>query len=80
MRRAAAAMGCEFVYAVVPPAPVLDVLRVQATKQARVELARATEQMSLDGQVLTPEQMDLETERLALEKLVNLSPRLWEEP
>jgi predicted DNA-binding mobile mystery protein A len=79
MRRMAAAMGCEFVYAVVPPAPVLDVLTVQAQKQARVELARAAEQLSLDGQVLTAEQIEKEMERLVQEKLVNLSPRLWDE-
>lgn len=79
MRRMAEAVGCQFVYAVVPGEPVLGVLEARARKQALAELAQAAGQMSFEGQALTEEQTEREVERLVHEKLVHLSPRLWDE-
>jgi predicted DNA-binding mobile mystery protein A len=80
MRRGAEAMGCRFVYAVVPGEPVLQLLVKRAREQARNQLTRANQQMSLEAQELSPSQLEAEVERLAQEKVHDLSSRLWDDP
>lgn len=50
MQRAAAALGCRFVYALVPDVPLEDMVHQQALDKARSELAPVVHSMALEDQ------------------------------
>lgn len=80
MEKLAAAMGGEFVYAIVPKTRVEDIMRSQAQKKAEQIIRRASAHMALEEQSLTSEQLGEEIERLA-EKLLRDHPSdFWEMP
>ena len=80
MTRMAEAMGCRFVYAIVPEDGVEDVLAGQARRKARALVETSGRHMALEAQSLTPEQMEAEVERVARELLRDMPSDFWREP
>jgi predicted DNA-binding mobile mystery protein A len=79
MRKLAAAMGGEFVYAIVPAQHVGDVLKMRGLAKAQMLVRRASSHMALESQALSNEQNDSEIERLA-DTLVRTMPSdFWDE-
>jgi predicted DNA-binding mobile mystery protein A len=79
LRQAAEAMGCTFVYAIVPTKPLEDLLRDQATHKADQDLARLHHTMRLENQALTKDDLLTERERLVGELLSGSLRRLWDD-
>lgn len=81
MRAAAAAMGCRFVYAIVPEeGSVIDLVYAQARKKARGTVSRASGHMGLESQSLTKKEIEQEVERLARSMAARMTPDLWNDP
>ncbi|NHZ45601.1 mobile mystery protein A [Nitratidesulfovibrio liaohensis] len=89
MEKVAQALGCRFVYAIVPHARaedaqaedgrVEDVLRCQARAKAEALVLRASGHMALEQQALPPERLQEEIERMTEDMLRNPPPDFWEE-
>jgi len=79
MREAAEAMGCTFVYAIVPTTTLDDLVRQQAARKADAELAHLHHTMRLENQALTKPDLEMERERLISELLSGSPRRLWGE-
>jgi predicted DNA-binding mobile mystery protein A len=79
LRETAEAMGCTFVYAIVPTKPLDDLLRDQAMRKADQELSRLHHTMRLENQALTQEDLITERERLVAELLSGNLRRVWDE-
>jgi predicted DNA-binding mobile mystery protein A len=77
LRETAQAMGCTFVYALVPNKPLDDLLHDQATRRADQELMRLHHTMRLENQALTKEDLLTERERLIAELLSGSLRGLW---
>jgi predicted DNA-binding mobile mystery protein A len=79
MKVLAEAMGCKFVYAIVPAqGRIEDVLQRQALNKARGFVERASTHMALEKQALSQAAREEEIERLAQEMLRNPPPDFWE--
>ena len=79
METIAAAMGCKFVYAIIPvEGDIQDVIERQAFKKAKNLVARASTHMALEKQNLTQKQNQTETKRLAQELAGKPPPDFWE--
>ena len=77
MHTVAEAMGCRFVYAIVPKGEIEEVIAAQAQRKAKALVAQASKQMALEGQSLSElENMD-EIERLAREMTRAMPSDLW---
>jgi predicted DNA-binding mobile mystery protein A len=79
LRETAEAMGCTFVYAIVPTKPLDDLLRDQAMRKADQELKRLHHTMRLENQALTKEDLVTERERLVGELLSGSLRRVWDD-
>lgn len=80
MKTLAEAMGCKFVYAIVPAAGVCeDILKAQARKKARQIVLRTDTHMALEKQSLSARQLEDEIERLALTLLRDMPSDFWED-
>lgn len=80
LRRAAEALDCALVYALVPKKPLDDLLRERAEIVADLQMARTNQTMKLENQALEASEQKAERERL-IEQLVEGDPRrLWGEP
>jgi len=79
LRRAAEALDCKLVYAIVPNQPMDKTLRERAQRSAEQQLARTSHTMRLENQGLSNQELDLEKDRL-IEKLLDDPRRLWDEP
>lgn len=78
MNTLAEAMGCRFVYAIVPgEGRIDDVLKARAREKARGIVSRASTHMALEKQSLTSGQIDTEIERLALDLLRDPPSDFW---
>jgi len=78
MRAAAEAMGCRFVYAIVPEGgKIEDVIAAQARKKARAIVTRAAGHMALEAQALTAEQDAEQIERMAQDLIRDMPRDLW---
>ncbi len=79
MKTLAEAMGCKFVYAIVPEqGRIEDVLKSQARKKAQAIVSRAHTHMALEKQALRDDQLENEIEILARELLRKPPPDFWE--
>jgi predicted DNA-binding mobile mystery protein A len=78
MRRAAEALGCRFVYAIVPEKPLDQMLREQAALTADVQLRRTNHTMRLESQGMTEADFESARERLIDELLRGNIRRLWD--
>jgi predicted DNA-binding mobile mystery protein A len=79
LRKAAAAMDCILVYALVPNRPIEDMLRARAEQAADRQLARASHTMALENQGLDPPALAAERDRLVEELLRGSIARLWDD-
>jgi predicted DNA-binding mobile mystery protein A len=81
MQSLAEAMGCRFVYAIVPPTGTIeDVIKAQAREKAAALVRRAGGHMALEDQALTKEAMGDNIERLAEELVRTMPADFWREP
>ena len=80
MHAMAEAMGCRFVYAIVPKqGTVEDVIMVQARKKAQALVRRAGGHMALEDQALSKTDMKNEADRLAEEFARTMPSDFWRE-
>lgn len=79
MREAAEAMGCTFVYAIVPTNSLDDIVQQQATRKAEAMLARLHHTMRLENQAMAEADLVTERQRIIAELLAGSTRRLWDD-
>jgi predicted DNA-binding mobile mystery protein A len=79
MRAMAEAMGCRFVYAIVPPERTEDLILAQARKKAKALVGTASEHMALEDQLLSKEKITEQVDQFARELAQKLSSDLWDD-
>jgi predicted DNA-binding mobile mystery protein A len=78
MQATAEAMGCRFVYAIVPPSGrIEDVVMAQARKKAMTLVGTASKHMALENQALSNDKLAQEVERLTREIAQELPSDFW---
>jgi predicted DNA-binding mobile mystery protein A len=77
MQAMAEAMGCRFVYAIVPQTRIQDLITDQARKKATAIVETASTHMALESQTLPKEKIAEEVERLAQEMAREMPPGFW---
>jgi predicted DNA-binding mobile mystery protein A len=77
MQAAAEAMGCRFVYAVVPEKRIKDVIAAQARKKALVLVGTTSTHMALENQSLPEDRIAAEVDRIAHEFAREMPPDFW---
>ena len=77
MQATAEAMGCRFVYAIVPPRPIEDIIVAQARKKAMAIVGTASKHMALESQTLPNDKIAQEVERLTQEIAREMPPDFW---
>lgn len=80
LRKAAEALDCTLVYALVPNKSLDEILRERAAKVAERELASVNHTMALENQGVDRQSLAAERERLIEELLRGNPSRLWDEP
>jgi predicted DNA-binding mobile mystery protein A len=78
MEQMAEALGCRFVYAIVPEKSVKDVIKLRASEKAKKITDYADKQMALEAQSLNQKQKDFEIERLTQEFIRDMPSNLWD--
>lgn len=78
LRRAAEAMDCVLVYALVPKTTLDDTLQKQARQKARQDTARASHTMALEDQALSRDDTGKATEIAAASLLAKMPRTLWD--
>jgi predicted DNA-binding mobile mystery protein A len=77
MQATAEAMGCRFVYAIVPPQTIEDIVSARARKKALAIVGRASGHMALEDQTLPDEKIAQEVARLTADIARDLPPDFW---
>ncbi len=77
MDRAAKAMGCKFVYALVPDTSLEEVVKTQAKKSAKAFIQEIHHHMKLEKQKVNSEIEKEQIDELAEEILNKMDSRLW---
>ncbi len=77
MQAMAEAMGCRFVYAVIPEKEIEEMIKQQALKKARAQVRAASTHMALEAQSLNDEQLTFEVQRIAKEIVEKMPSDLW---
>jgi predicted DNA-binding mobile mystery protein A len=77
MQAIAEAMGCKFVYAIVPPGRIEDIIMAQARKKAAAVVGTASKHMALESQTLPSDKIAKEVDRLAEEIAREMPPDFW---
>jgi predicted DNA-binding mobile mystery protein A len=77
MQKAAEALGCRFVYAIVPDGSIEDVLQERARHKATEIVEKANKHMALEAQTLSSDKIQFEIERLQQDFLKDLPAELW---
>lgn len=79
LQQMAEAMGCRFVYAIVPEGnTTADLIALQAKDKALKLVEKTGKHMALEAQALSPQQMQYEIERLQKQMLSDLPSDLWD--
>jgi predicted DNA-binding mobile mystery protein A len=78
LRRYAAVLDCELVYALVPKRPLQEVLEARADRIAREQVARVRHSMSLEQQQTSNEYSEREVAELRRHLLEGKRSRLWQ--
>lgn len=76
LRKAAAEMDCELVYAIVPRLSLEDILKQRADEKARTLLGRVGHSMTLESQAVEADQVREQCEALA-KSLIDNPKALW---
>lgn len=79
LQRAAEALGCRVVYALVPDRPLADVVRMRAELIADKQLASVRHTMSLEDQAVKDKRAGKELRRQFMHELLRRPARLWDE-
>jgi predicted DNA-binding mobile mystery protein A len=79
MQVAAEAMGCKFVYVIVPSGSVEDLIIRQARKKATNLVRAAGSHMALEDQVLSKNRLDQEVIHLTRDLVHEMPPDFWDE-
>jgi len=79
LQRAAEALGCRFVYALVPNRPLAEVMRMRAELVAEKQLASVRHTMSLEDQAVQDKQANKELRQQFIQELLRKPARLWDE-
>jgi predicted DNA-binding mobile mystery protein A len=78
MQATAEAMGCRFVYAIIPASgDVEDLITAQARKKAMAIVGTASAHMALENQTLPDDKIAGEVERLTREIALEMPPNFW---
>lgn len=80
LRRAAEALDCTVIYALVPNQPLVDTLRQRALQKANEQLRRLDHTMRLENQALVTTDQNRQRELLVDQFLRGNLHRLWDEP
>lgn len=78
LRRAAEAMDCVLVYALVPKTSLKETLLKQARRKIRQDMARASHTMALEDQALTQDEVGKATETAAASLLDKIPKTFWD--
>jgi len=78
LRRAAEAMDCVLVYALVPKTSLKETLQKQARRKVRQDMARASHTMALEDQALTQDEAGKATETAAASLLDKIPKTFWD--
>lgn len=78
LRRAAAAMDCELVYALVPRRPLREVVEERAELVARRKLASVAHSMKLEAQGVSDDAMARQVQELARKLVARRRGDLWQ--
>ena len=79
LQRAAEAMGCRLVYALVPTKPLAQTLEERASKLAKQKLAAVEQTMRLERQEVHGAAAQKEAERRLIAELLRRPARLWDD-
>lgn len=79
LRKAAAAMNCSLVYALVPNEPLDDIVRARALENAQADLARLDHTMRLENQALLKADLDAEQQQMVDQILAGPLRNLWDD-
>jgi predicted DNA-binding mobile mystery protein A len=79
LQRAAEALGCRLVYALVPDRPLAETVRDQAELVAARRLANVDQTMRLEDQAVQGKAATKELRRRLIEELLRRPARLWDE-
>lgn len=78
MQATAEAMGCRFVYAIIPPSGrIEDIITAQARKKAMAIVGTASQHMALENQTLPTDKIAEEVERLTREIAQEMPSGFW---
>ena len=77
MQATAEAMGCRFVYAIIPPTRIEDLIFAQARKKAATLVKTASKHMALESQNLPDDKIEQEIERLTREIASEMPSDFW---
>ena len=72
-------MGCRFVYAIVPPKSVEDLIIAQAQKKAAALVSAANWHMALEDQTLPSDKIAQQFARLAQELAHDMPSDFWDD-
>jgi predicted DNA-binding mobile mystery protein A len=78
LRRIAAALDCELVYAIVPRRSLIETVEERATQLARERVSRVAHTMALEDQGTAPEVAETQVSEIKRELLSGRWSRLWE--
>lgn len=78
LQQMAEAMGCRFVYAIVPQNTTAELIADRAREKARKLVNKTGQHMALEAQALSAQQMQYEIERLQREILAEMPADLWD--
>jgi predicted DNA-binding mobile mystery protein A len=79
LQRAAEALGCRLVYALVPDRPLTDTVRERAELVATRQANAVAQSMRLEDQEVTDREVAKELRRQQAERLLRRPARLWDE-
>ncbi len=79
LQRAAEALGCRLVYALVPDRPLAETVQERADLVAKRETDAVAQSMRLEDQEVTDTEVAKELHRQQVERLLHRPARLWDE-
>jgi predicted DNA-binding mobile mystery protein A len=80
LQRAAEALGCRLVYALVPERPLAEIVRERAEKVAARQSGAVEHTMRLENQAVQNKRASKELHRQLVEDLLRRPARLWDDP
>jgi predicted DNA-binding mobile mystery protein A len=80
LQRAAEALGCKLVYALVPERPLAETVRARAETIAAKRSRAIEHTMKLEDQAVTDSDAARELREARVEELLRRPSRLWDEP